>query len=73
MKEESRAWIEAGIVLGKNPLAHVACPTCGDPRIEVEGVPHPKSPGLVDRYLRCSKCGAYVVLTRLKMPREQSR
>lgn len=67
MKQSSRDWVEAGVILAKNAKAYVPCPVCADGPIEVVDVPHPGDPQRFDRYLRCSSCGAKQVLDRLKM------
>jgi hypothetical protein len=66
MKDSSKRWIEAGVILAENPEAYVPCPVCAEGRLEVEDAPHPGAPERLDRYLRCVSCGAQEVLVRLK-------
>jgi hypothetical protein len=59
MKKESVRWIEAGKILATSPIASVRCPENDDAEIEVTDVPAPEDPGVIERHMRCPKCGAY--------------
>jgi len=66
MKDASRAWVEAGIVLAENKDAHVPCPNCGFEYLIVEDHAHAPGSTMFDRYLRCDKCGAQEIISRLR-------
>jgi hypothetical protein len=39
ISETSKKWIEAGRLLGKEPIASVRCPHCGKANLKVEDIP----------------------------------
>ncbi len=55
MKEESKRWINAAIILGKNPNAKVSCPRCGQNYLKVEDV---QIANTLERHLMCLSCNA---------------
>lgn len=58
MSERSKIrqrWIDAGLILGNDPSARVACPACGEGLLTVEDRPT-SSDHYPDRVLRCEKC-----------------
>jgi hypothetical protein len=63
MKEETRKWIAAGSVLGKDANAAVRCPVCEAGMLQVKDEPITGRPGTTDRYLICPYCGSWNVLT----------
>lgn len=65
MKKESRAWIEAGKILARDPEVKVRCPICGEEYLKVTDQPHGPESNHFDRYMRCPRCGATEVLVRL--------
>jgi len=67
MKPESRKWINAAIVLGRDPAARVRCPVCDDADLEVRDVYPSPSSDVFERYLQCPKCHA-VNIMRMKRP-----
>ena len=67
MNETNRLWIAAGIALAQDKESKVPCPACGSEFLSVEDALRPKDRGFVDRYLRCSSCQAFQVLTRVRV------
>ena len=59
MKAESARWIEAGKILSQNPEAKVPCPKNQDADLIVIDESPREHPQLVERHMRCPKCGAY--------------
>ena len=57
----SRRWVDAGIILWRDPKATVACPQCGQGTLRVTDV-HVDSISL-DRYMQCTVCHAHNVLS----------
>jgi DNA-directed RNA polymerase subunit RPC12/RpoP len=56
MKPESKKWIDAAIVLGRDPTAKVRCPVCEREYLTVRDVyPEPDSENF-ERYLECPNC-----------------
>jgi len=56
MKAESKIWLDAAIVLGRDPTAKVRCPVCEHEYLMVRDVyPEPDS-DLFERYLECPNC-----------------
>ena len=58
MSERER-WIEAGKTLAEDPAALVECPRCGNARLIVTDA---AIDGVIERHMRCRKCGAYNAL-----------
>jgi DNA-directed RNA polymerase subunit RPC12/RpoP len=70
MTAESRAWIEAGITLGRDPTAKVRCPVCDADFLTVRDVdPEPPSDQL-ERYLVCPSCKSRNILRMRRSPSE---
>lgn len=65
MTPESRRWIDAAAILGRDPAAKVLCPACGQVELEVSDVPLGED--RLARGLSCSSCAAY---NELLMSRE---
>lgn len=59
MKTESSRWIEAGKILAENPGAKVLCPRNQDAELVVKDESPSDHPEIVERHMRCPKCGAY--------------
>lgn len=59
-----KKWIDAGMILAKNPAAIVLCPECAAGQLLIKDEP---ITGLnkVDRYLICENCKKYNVISRL--------
>lgn len=56
MKAESKKWLDAAIVLGRDPTAKVRCPVCEHEYLAVRDVyPTPDS-DVFERYLECPNC-----------------
>jgi hypothetical protein len=56
MKPESKKWVEAAIILGRDPTAKVRCPVCDQAFLTVRDVfPSPDS-SMFERYLECPNC-----------------
>lgn len=56
MKAESKKWLDAAIVLGRDPTAKVRCPVCEREYLTVRDVyPDPASEDF-ERYLECPNC-----------------
>ena len=55
MSDETRAWIEAAKILGRDPAAHVPCPRCGEAKLAVQDVVVGTT---LERHLSCPRCGA---------------
>jgi transcriptional regulator NrdR family protein len=56
MKAESKKWLDAAIVLGRDPAAKVRCPVCEHEYLTVRDVyPTPDS-DVFERYLECPNC-----------------
>ena len=56
MKAESKKWLDAAILLGRDPTAKVRCPVCEHEYLMVRDVyPEPDS-DLFERYLECPNC-----------------
>lgn len=56
MKAESKKWLDAAIVLGRDPTAKVRCPVCESEYLTVRDVyPDPDSDNF-ERYLECPNC-----------------
>lgn len=58
MKDESFRWIEAGKILAENPNARVVCPEKQDAELVVTDASPQNNPEIIERYMRCPKCGA---------------
>jgi len=70
MKAESKKWLDAAIVLGRDPTAKVRCPVCEHEYLTVRDVyPTPDS-DVFERYLECSNCKSRNILRmkRLSTP-----
>jgi hypothetical protein len=67
MKPESSRWIEAGKILSENPNAKVLCPKNLDAELVVTDESPKGHPEIVERHMRCPKCGAYNAI-RLHQP-----
>jgi len=59
MKPEIDRWIEAGTILVKNPQTRVLCPKNRDAYLVVTDASPPENPHVIERHMRCPKCGAY--------------
>jgi formate dehydrogenase maturation protein FdhE len=57
VKDETRRWVEAGIILAKEPLVVVMCPVCQ--RAPLEVMDQALGGKKVERHMRCPLCGAY--------------
>ncbi len=56
MRAESKRWLDAAIVLGRDPTAKGRCPVCEHECLIVRDVyPEPDS-DLFERYLECPSC-----------------
>ena len=56
MNTESKKWLDAAIVLGRDPTAKVRCPVCEGEYLTVRDVyPKPDSDNF-ERYLECPNC-----------------
>ena len=56
MTAESKRWIDAAILLGRDPAAKVRCPVCERDDLKVRDVyPAPDS-DVLERYLECPSC-----------------
>jgi C4-type Zn-finger protein len=61
--DEKQRWINAAIVLGRNPSAKVSCPVCGEANlmakdIPFEGIQVEGAAQKFERVLYCQNCGA---------------
>jgi uncharacterized C2H2 Zn-finger protein len=68
MQDETQRWIQAAKTLADDPSAKVPCPRCSAESLQVEDVPNPADPEVMERILRCPRCGAMNAL-RLRRPR----
>lgn len=59
MKESTRKWVNAGIAIGKDKTAVVACPQCDEGILLVKDEPIKERPGKAERWMICNKCGAW--------------
>lgn len=59
MTTESHRWIEAGKILAGNPKAKVLCPKNQDAELVVTDESPREHPEIIERHMRCPKCGAY--------------
>jgi DNA-directed RNA polymerase subunit RPC12/RpoP len=60
----SRKWIDAAIVLGKDPDAKVQCPVCGIAELTVRDVFPTPDADVLERYLECSNCAARNIMRK---------
>jgi hypothetical protein len=65
--DTSKRWIEAGIVLSRSPDARVMCPECAQVPLEILDGERPDGPKLVERYMRCVRCGAHQIITGVRI------
>lgn len=67
MNDVTKKWIDAGMILAKDPSAIVLCPECEKGRLQVKDE---TIMGLnkVDRYLICENCNKNIILSRLPVP-----
>jgi C4-type Zn-finger protein len=61
MKEESKRWVEAGIVLASNKEAKALCPVCQSAYLTVLDT---KYGDCLEWHMSCEKCGAYNALLK---------
>jgi hypothetical protein len=61
IEPQSRRWIDAEIMLWRDPKATVACPQCGQGTLRVTDAR--VDPISLDRYMQCSVCHARNVLS----------
>lgn len=59
--KNSKKWIEAGILLSKNPTEIITCPDCNTGTLLVKDEPLGKLQ--IDRYIICNFCGHWNVIT----------
>lgn len=59
MKAETSRWIEAGKILADRPEARVLCPKNQDDYLVVTDASPPGDSTVIERHMRCPKCGAY--------------
>lgn len=62
MKTKSKQWIEAAKILSRDITAQIKCPECNEGVLVVKDE-EIKEWNKVDRYLLCSKCGKWNVIT----------
>jgi uncharacterized protein YbaR (Trm112 family) len=62
MEKETKQWIDAGLILQRDPLAIVACPSCENGKLIVKDEAI-KGTNKIDRYLICDNCGKWNVIT----------
>ncbi|MDB4956214.1 MAG: hypothetical protein JWO36_3783 [Myxococcales bacterium] len=72
MKSESQKWIDAAIVLGRDPTAKVRCPVCDDAELVVRDIYPTPEADVFERYLECPKCGSRNIM-RMKRRDPQAR
>ena len=65
-----KAWLDAGIALGKDPTLHVPCPVCGEANLAVQDV-YVEGSNSSERILRCPSCGSRIALLVTKKPAAQ--
>jgi hypothetical protein len=63
----TRRWVDAGIILARDPSAKVDCPQCVKGPLSVTDSSPYGNPPMISRYLSCPLCGAKNVLDRLKL------
>jgi hypothetical protein len=63
----SAKWIEAGVILGRDPSAKVDCPECSKAPLSVSDSEPYSLPAMISRYLSCPACGARNILDRLRI------
>jgi hypothetical protein len=63
MTEITKKWINAGKILEKDKNAIVKCPVCEIGYLQVKDEKINNYPGKIDRYLICSNCGEWNVIT----------
>lgn len=61
-KGKNKKWIDAVVVLEKNPQAEIVCPECQNGILQIKDEPI-KVWKKIDRYLICSSCGKWNVAT----------
>lgn len=54
-----KRWIEAGKLIASSSAALVDCPRCGNAKLLVTDTAASDDPTLVERHMRCPRCGAY--------------
>lgn len=62
LSAEAHRWIAAGIALGSDALAAVACPRCARGTLNISDVHAKSDPSRFERIMRCPSCGATNVL-----------
>jgi predicted RNA-binding Zn-ribbon protein involved in translation (DUF1610 family) len=72
ISDTSKKWLEAGIVLAKDPNAKVVCPECAEGTLEVQDVRGELDPDVVERIMKCPVCGKFNAL-RLKRPQQDDK
>ncbi|HEX8907128.1 MAG TPA: hypothetical protein VF771_19915, partial [Longimicrobiaceae bacterium] len=68
VRPERRRWIDAAVVLSRDPEVRVPCPTCGRETLRVMDADVPLRPGIVDRYIQCPWCRRHEVLSGVVKP-----
>jgi DNA-directed RNA polymerase subunit RPC12/RpoP len=63
MDEKIKKWVNAANILGKHPKAKVICPECGNGYLTTKDELIDDWPDKIDRYMICSYCGKYNILT----------
>jgi DNA-directed RNA polymerase subunit RPC12/RpoP len=63
----SKKWIDAAIVLGKDPTATVQCPVCEAAELTVRDVFPTSDADVFERYLECPNCGARNVMRKKRV------
>jgi transcription elongation factor Elf1 len=56
VSDTARRWIEAANILSRDPMAQIACPTCGKAHLNVNDIKAYN--GQMERILSCAACGA---------------
>ena len=62
ISNKSKKWIDAGIILSKDPKMKVLCPECTQTNLEVQDVRNQLNPNQFERIIYCPTCKAQNIL-----------
>ncbi len=59
MRSQNMLWVQAAVILAKDPTVKVICPESSDDFLEVLDIASPTDASLIERHMRCPTCGAH--------------
>jgi DNA-directed RNA polymerase subunit RPC12/RpoP len=69
MTPEAKLWLDAAMILGRDPSAKVRCPVCAAADLIVRDVYPSLDADVFERYLECPSCKSRNIM-RMKAPRK---